>query len=130
MKLIDYIYPQLVRFDRFDNFDRLLNQRGQGNRLSPATNLTENEDNFYARIELPGVKKKEIEVKLENAVLTISTNQNSSEKDSEQSYNFSRSLSIPDGIEGNNIKANYEDGILKVTIPKAEISKPKIITVN
>ena len=141
MKLIRYELPQLARFDEFDrwidqsfgNFDfwpNLIDRGLRRNRLNPVVNLYEDDNNFHARFELPGVKKNEIEVKLENAVLTVSGKRESSEKGSEQKTNFSRSISIPDGIQGNKIKANYEHGILTVTLPKAELSKPKLIEVK
>lgn len=141
MKLIRYEYPQLTKFDDynrwfesnfadFGRFRSLFDWGERENRLNPTANLYEDENNFYAQFELPGVKKKEIEVKLENAVLTINGKRESSEKGSEQSFNFSRSISIPDGIQENKIKANYENGILTVTLPKAELSKPKLIEVK
>ncbi len=141
MKLIRYELPQIARFNDIDRwFDQALGNFNFGpslydqgrrlNRLTPAADLYEDDNNFYARIELPGVKKKEIDVKLENAVLTISGNRKSTENEGEQSLSFNRSLSIPDGIQGDKIKANYEDGILTVTLPKVEISKPKLIEVR
>ena len=141
MKLIRYELPQIARFGDIDRwFDQTLgnfnfspslyDQGRRRNRLTPAADLYEDDNNFYARIELPGVKKKEIDVKLENAVLTISGNRKSAKNEGEQSLSFSRSLSIPDGIQGDKIKATYEDGILTVTLPKVELSKPKLIEVR
>jgi HSP20 family protein len=141
MKLIRYELPQIARFNDIDRwFDQALGNFNFGpslfdqgrrlNRLTPAADLYEDDNNFYARIELPGVKKKEIDVKLENAVLTISGNRKSTENEREQSLSFNRSLSIPDGIQADKIKATYEDGILTVTLPKVEISKPKLIEVR
>lgn len=141
MKLIRYGLPQIVRFNDIDRwFDQALgnfnfrpslyNQGRRLNRLTPAVDLYEDDNNFYTRIELPGVKKKEIDVKLENEVLTISGNQKSTKKEGEQNLSFNRSLSIPDGIQGDKIKATYEDGILTVTLPKVELRKPKLIEVR
>ena len=141
MKLIRYELPQIARFNDIDRwFDQALGNFNFGpslydqgrrlNRLTPAADLYEDDNNFYARIELPGVKKKEIDVKLENALLTISGNRKSTENEGEKSLSFNRSLSIPDGIQGDKIKATYEDGILTVTLPKVEIRKPKLIEVR
>ena len=141
MKLIRYELPQIARFNDIDRwFDQALGNFNFGpslydqgrrlNRLTAAADLYEDDNNFYARIELPGVKKKEIDVKLENALLTISGNRKSTENEGEQSLSFNRSLSIPDGIQGDKIKATYEDGILTVTLPKVEIRKPKLIEVR
>ena len=141
MKLIRYELPQIARLNDIDRwFDQALgnfnfrpslyDQARRLNRLTPATDLYEDDNNFYARIELPGVKKKEIDVKLENAVLTISGNRKSTKNEGEQNLSFNRSLSIPDGIKGDKIKAAYEDGILTVTLPKVELSKPKLIEIR
>jgi HSP20 family protein len=141
MKLIRYELPQIARFNDIDRwFDQALgnfnlgpslyDQGRRSNRLTPAADLYEDDNNFYARIELPGVKKKEIDVKLENAVLTISGKRKSTKNKGEQNLSFNRSLSIPDGILGDKIKAAYDDGILTVTLPKVEISKPKLIEVR
>lgn len=141
MKLIRYELPQFTRFNDIDrwieqslgNLDlwpNLYDRERRSNRATPAADLHEDESNFYVQIELPGVNKSEIDVKLENAVLTISGERKSSKKESEQSLSFRRSLSIPDGIQGNKIKANYEVGILTVILPKVEMSKPKVIEVK
>lgn len=141
MKLIRYELPQIARFDDLDrwfdqtlgNFNfspRLYDQAGRRNGLTPAVDLYEDDNNFYARVELPGVKKKEIDVKLENAVLTISGNRKSTRNEEKESVSFSRSLSIPEDIQGDKVTANYEDGILTVTLPKVELSKPKLIEVR
>ena len=91
----------------------------------------EDAEAYRIRMELPGVKKNELKVELENAVLTVSCEQHTEDdEEGETSRRFSRSVSIPDGIVADKIGAELKDGILTVTVPKAESRKPKKITVK
>ena len=92
--------------------------------------LFEDNDAYYVRMELPGVKKEDTEVELENAVLTVSGKRHTKGADGgESTEEFSRSVSIPDGVAGDKITAKLEDGILTITLPKQESSKPRTIKV-
>lgn len=141
MKLIRYQYPELTTsplgdLERF--FEHALTRFGRWPGLfdveefphEVAADLYEDDANFYARFELPGIKKKEIDVELENAVLTVSGEHKAKEGDTEKSVTFSRSISVPDGIDTNKITAKFEDGLLTVAMPKTEIRKPKAITIK
>lgn len=132
MKLIRYEYPTMGEFDRlFDlafrglpRFGGLL--EGLADQTTPAHDLYEDADAYHLRFELPGVKKADVKVELENAVLTVSgTRKNGAETAAE----FARSVSVPDGINPDKVKARFEDGILTVTLPKAEARKPRAIAV-
>ncbi|MDX1680013.1 MAG: Hsp20/alpha crystallin family protein [Akkermansiaceae bacterium] len=93
--------------------------------------LHEDADSYLVRMEVPGVNRKELNVELENAVLTVSYEQKSHGEDgSESRRSFRRSVSIPDGFVADKVSAELKDGILTVTVPKAETSKPKRIKVN
>ena len=107
--------------------------------LIPALDVVERDHEFIVRAEMPGVKKDEIEVSLENGVLTIGaeTNSQSEEKDGdrvirqERRYGkYVRSLRIGKDIDDKKVKAAYKDGILELTLPKAETVKPKKINVD
>jgi len=99
-----------------------------GGRLG--ADLLEDKEAYYVRMEIPGVKKNDIEVELENAVLTVSFHRRAEAAESEESTEeFSRSVSIPDGVASDKITAKVEDGILTVTLPKKETSKPRAIEV-
>ena len=92
--------------------------------------LYEDADNFYARFELPGVQKKDLKVELKKDSLTVVGERKRKDKEEEQSYAFTRTVSIPEGVKADSVKAQLQEGLLTVTLPKAEQSKPKSITVN
>jgi HSP20 family protein len=106
----------------------------------PAIDLVEKKDAYVVRAELPGVDRENIDISLEKNVLTISGQKNALiEAGSEElrvfaaervSGTFSRSLRMPDYIDGEKIGAEYKDGVLTVTIPKAEIAQPRKIEVK
>ena len=107
--------------------------------LIPALDVVERENEFIVKAEMPGVKKDEIEVSLENGVLTIGaeTKSETVEKDGdrvirqERRYGkYVRSLRIGKEIDEKKIKAAYKDGVLELTLPKAETAKPKKISVG
>ena len=92
----------------------------------PEMNVEEKDDVVNVRAHLPNIKKENISIKLHKNILTISGEEKQSkEKKSEDSYfsssshsSFSQSISLPENINAKNIKTNYKDGILDITIPK------------
>ncbi|MBI4663086.1 MAG: Hsp20/alpha crystallin family protein [Verrucomicrobia bacterium] len=108
------------------------------NAWSPALDLYEDRDNLIVRTELPGMKKEDIDVSIHEGTLTIS-GEHKSDKSSEEVETsrserffgrFQRSFMLPKPVEFSNAKATYQDGILTVTLPKTEESKPKQIEVK
>lgn len=104
----------------------------------PPVDLKEEETRYVVDVELPGLRKEDIEVHLENGVLTI-RGERRFEKDTqkenyhriERSYGkFSRSFSLPTRVNPEGISAQYRDGVLQVVVPKAEESKPKKIAIQ
>lgn len=93
--------------------------------------LYEDKDNTYVRAELPGVSRDDINVEMVDDYLTITASRKTPAQDGqgEQSFSFSRSVSIPDEIQSDKVSAVYENGVLTVTLPKREEAKPKKITV-
>lgn len=104
----------------------------------PALDLYEDKDNLVAKLELPGMKKEDIEVSLHEGTLMVT-----GERKAEQTFKdaqahrserfhgrFQRSVALPVPVNADKVKASYEDGILTVTLPKAEEAKPKQIAVN
>ncbi len=142
MKLVRYEYPTVSRADLVNSlFEQALNDFarvpsffdsfGFGSRaFAPLADLHEDTNNFYARFELPGVKKDQVKVELENAVLTVSVNIGEKSENGSSAYATSRSISIPDGVDADKVKAKLEDGILTITLAKAESRKPKAIEVR
>ena len=107
--------------------------------LIPALDVVERDNEFIVRAEMPGVKKDEIEVSLENGVLTLGaqTTSENEEKEGdrvirqERRYGkYVRSLRIGKDIDEKKVKASYKDGVLELTLPKAETVKPKKISVD
>ena len=143
MKLIRYEYPQMQGnrlFDRFFDLDlpgfgrfgSLFNDvmTAAGLESEPAVDLFEDDQNYFARLELPGVAKKDIEIELENAVLTVSGKSAAGSANEAKAATFTRSVSVPDGVRADAITAAYEDGVLTVTLPKQESRKPRQITIK
>lgn len=105
---------------------------------NPAVDLYEDKDNVFVKAELPGLKKEDIEVSLEDGVLTISGERKSEEKvegkearRSERFYGqFRRSISLSSEVKADQVTANYKDGVLTITLPKVEAAKPKQIEVK
>lgn len=105
---------------------------------NPAVDISEDTDNFYLNIDLPGMDKKDVKVRFEDELLTI-TGEKKSEKEEkdvnyhrvERSYGkFERSFRVPSRIVSDKIDAKFDKGVLTVTLPKAEDAKPKEIEVK
>jgi HSP20 family protein len=105
---------------------------------TPALDIHETGDQFSVTAELPGMKKEDIEITLHDGSLSISGERRSSEehKDAEVYRTerfvgrFQRTVALPAPVAADKIKAQYKDGVLTVTIPKAEEAKPKRIDVS
>ncbi|MFI5356800.1 MAG: Hsp20/alpha crystallin family protein [Opitutales bacterium] len=91
--------------------------------------LYEDKDSTFVRAELPGVKRDDIHVEVVDGYLTINAARKTKDGAKEESYAFSRSVSIPESIQTDQVGASYENGVLTVTLPKREETKPKKITV-
>ena len=94
-----------------------------------ATDVHEDKDNYFARFEVPGVKKEDVKVELHDRVLTVTVEKKEKQGDAESSYTFTRSISVPETVKPDAIGAKLEDGVLVVTLPKADERKPKSIEV-
>lgn len=104
---------------------------------TPALDLYQNNDNVVAVVELPGLRKEDIEISLQDGTLTISgerkgetTPENSATRTERSAGKFRRSITIPTRVDANKVSATYKDGILTVTLPKAEEAKPKQIQIS
>lgn len=100
--------------------------------MTMKTDIKETETEYLIETELPGIKKEEIDVKLENKMLTISVNRNEEVKDEKEGYirrerksgSYSRSFTVSD-VNEDDVTAKYEDGILKITLKKTETEVQK-----
>ena len=110
-----------------------------GNRAwAPVVDLSETEDEFIVKAELPGLHREDIKVSVDENVLTLHGERRDEEKEegkrsyrSERVYgSFHRSFSLPSNVNADMIAATYKDGFLSVTLPKEEEAKPKEIAVH
>lgn len=130
----------------FDDFFDIMNRLGgnkrrrweEGGIWSPSTDLIDKKDKLIARIELPGVEKKDVKISLSENNLTI---QGEIEKDKEtkkedyycceRAYGtYSRTISLPTEVDQDKIKASFKNGILEITMPKKPEKKPKEISIE
>ncbi len=95
-----------------------------------AADIFEDADNYYARFEIPGVKKEAVKIELNDRLLTVAVEKQAKSGDQEQTYSLSRSVSVSDNIAADRISAKLEDGLLTVTLPKQEQRKPRTININ
>jgi HSP20 family protein len=104
----------------------------------PNVDILENDDSFEIHAELPGVKQEEVKITLENNVLTLSGEKKQEVKEDkdnccrvERSYGrFERSFSLPNTVKADNVHASFEDGVLKIRLPKAETAKSRTISIE
>jgi HSP20 family protein len=154
MTLIRYQAPELAPWspaDRWSNLRDELNSflelpfwsnSARAGQLftgwSPALDLYQSNDNLIAVVELPGMRKEDIEISLHDGTLTISgerkressSNDDKAERTQRYIGAFRRSIALPTRVDANKVSATYRDGILTVTLPKAEEVKPKQIQVS
>ena len=104
---------------------------------TPALDLYQNNDNVVAVVELPGMRKEDIDISLHDGMLTIAGERQSSSGEGENaerterfSGKFRRSITLPTRVDAGKVSASYKDGILTVTLPKAEEAKPKKVEVT
>ena len=105
---------------------------------SPALDLHQDENNFLVRVEVPGMKKEDLALSLHEGLLTISgerrhekANDAKAAMRNERHFGrFERLVTLPAQVDGTRVSASYEDGILTVTLPKAEAAKPRQIEIG
>lgn len=116
--------------------DRQPGRNGAG--VYPAVNITEDADAYYVSAELPGVASADLELNVTANQLTLAGERKISEEASDARYHrrereagrFSRAVALPGDIEMDHVRARLVDGVLAVTVPKAEKTKPRQIAVQ
>lgn len=122
-------------FDELKPTASLLSSNGT---LVPSCELIEEKDNYIARFDMPGIKKDQVKVELENNILTVSAERREEKKTTDERQHYSeisygsylRSFSLPTQVLESKIDAKFDNGVLTVKLPKAEPSKTKSITVQ
>jgi len=105
---------------------------------TPAVDIAEHDDEYKVKVELPGVNKEDVKITLESNILTIRGEKKQEKETKKENYHriersygsFQRSFTLPTSVKSDKIDAIYKDGILSVSLPKAEEAKPKQIEVK
>lgn len=116
----------------------LMSEKSSMEYWKPIADIFDHEDKIVIRADLPGVDKKDIHVDLKDNVLTLEGERSDEKEVKEDSYyrkervhgKFRRSFMLSDGLDPDKIKADYNDGVLNIEIPKPEEKKPKKISVH
>jgi HSP20 family protein len=145
----------VVRWEPFREFTTLQNEMNRlfntvfdapapgngGNTLRrwmPAMDLVETEDHFVLRADLPGMKEDDVKIEFEDGTLTVSGERKAEHESKNEGYYrverafgaFSRSLTLPQGIDPEAVTARFDNGVLEVRIPKPEERKPRRIEIG
>jgi HSP20 family protein len=131
----DEFPTSLKLFD--DAFNRFFSEPAEARPWSPSVDILENENELVLTADLPGVSMNDIDVRIEDGTLTLSGErkfEKASEKAGyhriERSYgSFKRYFALPDSVDAEKVAAAYDNGVLKVTLPKKELAKPRSIKV-
>jgi HSP20 family protein len=145
MELIPYrLFGELSPFRK--EMDRLWNRfsgetpfaRTFNEMWSPSIDISETKDDFVVKAELPGLEAKDVNVSISGDILTIKGEKKAEEEEKDEHYHcverysgsFQRVFQLPSGVKADKIEANFDKGVLKVTLPKVEEAKKKEIEVK
>lgn len=118
-------------------FDTPTGRTGAVKRWVPAMDLVETADAYVLRADLPGVAEADVSVQLEDGLLTVAGQRESTTKDEREGYmrlerstgSFQRSLRLPDGVDAGAVTASFDQGVLEVRVPKPEQIKPQKVEI-
>jgi HSP20 family protein len=107
-------------------------------RWSPAMDLVETDEHFVLRADLPGVSEGDVKIELDDNVLTISGERKAAHEERKEGFyrveraygSFSRTLTLPEGVDAEGISANFDRGVLEVRVPKPEQRKPRKVEIS
>jgi HSP20 family protein len=105
---------------------------------SPAMDLAEHEDHFFVRMDLPGLDKGDVEIKLQDSELTVSGERKQEEEQKKDGYyhceraygKFERTLSLPNNVDVNKVEATFKNGLLEIRVPKSEEAKTRQVEIK
>jgi HSP20 family protein len=106
--------------------------------FAPPVDVYEDEHNVVLKVEVPGIDEKDIDVRVENNVLTVHGERKVEKEEKEENFrrverqygSFTRTFTVPSTVDAESIQADYDKGILKIVLPKKAEAKPKSIKVN
>jgi HSP20 family protein len=124
----------------FDQPNQAARSNGNGatRRWLPPMDLVETADQYVLRADLPGLSDGDVTVQLEDNVLTLSGERRIKHEDQQEGYyrlerafgEFSRSLTLPDGVDPDGVQAHFDRGVLEISIPKPEQRKPRKVAIS
>jgi HSP20 family protein len=131
-------FNDLFRDDFWNVGLRALGGEADARAFTPAVDVLDNERAYVLKVEVPGLKPEDIELSLDKNVLTLKGERKYEQETERQGYrrverrygSFARAFVLPEGAQGNAIEATVQDGVLSVTIPKAEAPAPRKIAVK
>jgi HSP20 family protein len=111
---------------------------GSLRRWIPAMDLVETDDHFVLKADLPGLDESDVNIEVEDNVLTVSGERNAEHEDKREGYvrveraygAFRRSLTLPEGVSPEAVRASFDKGVLEVSIPKPEERKPRKVAIQ
>ena len=112
--------------------------QGGGRVWAPALDISERKDAYVVTVEVPGVNPDDLDITLEDGLLTIQGERQFTQESTEQQFHrverrygsFRRSITLPSRVQADSIEASFENGVLQIVVPKAEEAKPKRIQVR
>ncbi|HZW39510.1 MAG TPA: Hsp20/alpha crystallin family protein [Ignavibacteriaceae bacterium] len=125
-------------FERSFDSDNSLPQEFENAIWSPLSDISEDKDTFKIRLDLPGMKKEDVKINMENNMLSISGERKQEKESDNSKYHrvervygkFYRSFTLPESIEHEKIDAEFKDGQLTIIVPKSEKAKPKQLEIK
>src|SRR5579872_6113853 len=120
-----------------DTVNRLLSDQSASRPWAPAVDILETENELVLKADIPGVDFKDIDIQLENGTLTLKGERKFEKQENNKGYHrlersygsFVRYFTVPETVDAENVKAEFHNGVLTVTLPKKEIAKPRAIKV-
>ena len=111
---------------------------GAARRWIPAMDVVETDEHFVLKADLPGLAEDDVHVEVEDNVLTVSGERKAEHESRKEGYYrversygvFTRTLTLPEGVDGDSIKASFDKGVLEVRIPKPEQRKPRKVAIS
>jgi len=121
-----------------DTVNRLLSEPTTTRPWAPAVDILETENELVLKADLPGLEMKDIDIQLENGTLTLKGERKFEKEEKNKGYHrlersygsFVRYFTVPETVDVEHVKAEYNGGVLTITLPKKEIAKPKAIKVQ
>ena len=136
---VDSLQSEMNRvFDAFFGNTGQAAGTGRVRRWLPAMDLVETEDTLILRADLPGLSEEDVDIEVKDSVLTLSGERKAEHEDRSEGFyrverafgTFSRSLSLPEGVDADKIAADFRNGVLEVRIPKPEERKPHRVAIG